>query len=49
MFVNDIGQAMISACQYTDGMYLAKAAEIIRMELSQHKITFIGSFDEISV
>lgn len=43
VFETDIGQAMITACQYTNGIYLAKAAEIIRKELSQHKIRFSGS------
>ena len=51
VFETDIGQVMITACQYTDGMYmyLAKAAEIIRKELSQHKIRFSDSFDEVLV
>ena len=49
MFEKDVGQAMITACEYTDAMYLAKAAEIVLKDMSQHKIRFNGTFDEVSM
>jgi hypothetical protein len=49
VFEKDVGQAMITACEYTDGMYLARAAEIVRKEMSQHQTLFTGTFDEVSM
>jgi hypothetical protein len=49
VFEKDFGQAMITACEYTDGMYLTRAAEVVRKEMSQHKTRFTGTFDKESM
>jgi hypothetical protein len=33
----DVGPALVSACDYTDAMHLAKASEIIRREIFAEK------------
>jgi hypothetical protein len=33
VFEKDVGPALVSACDYTDAMYLAKASEIVRREI----------------
>jgi hypothetical protein len=40
---------MITAFQYTDGMYITRTAEIVRKEMSQHKTRSTGTFDEVSM
>jgi hypothetical protein len=33
VFEKDVEPALVSACDYTDAMYLAKASEIVRREI----------------
>jgi hypothetical protein len=49
VFEKDVGQAMITAFEYTDGMYITRAAEIVRKEMSQHKTHSTGTFNEVSM
>ena len=49
MFEKDVGQAMITAGDYTNAMYLGRAAEIARNDTSQNKIRFNCTFDDVSM
>ena len=49
MLENDVGKAMVTASDYTNDMYLREAANIAQKDTSQHKIRFIGTFDEVSM
>jgi hypothetical protein len=49
VFEKDVGQAMVTACEYTNCMYLARAAEIFRKEMSQHKARFTSTFEDVSM
>jgi hypothetical protein len=49
VFEKDVGPALVSACDYTDAMYLAKASEIVRREIFAEQNKFSGHFDRDSV
>lgn len=46
MFEKDVGHAMITDCDYTDGMYLVKAAKIMQKEMRQQQKRFNGTFHD---
>jgi hypothetical protein len=39
----------VSACEFTDAMHLTNAADIIRKQILQSKVTFTGNFEKESV
>lgn len=41
----DVGPALVSACDYTDAMYLAKASDIVRREMFTEHPAFSGHFN----
>jgi hypothetical protein len=45
----DVGPALVSACDYTDAMYFAKASEIVRREIFAEQNKLSGHFDRDSV
>lgn len=45
VFEKDVGPALVSACDYTDAMYLAKASEIVRREMFIEHPAFSGHFN----
>jgi hypothetical protein len=45
VFEKDVGPALVSACDYSDAMYLAKASEIVRREIFAEHSKFSGHFD----
>jgi hypothetical protein len=45
VFEKDVGPALVSACDYTDAMYLAKASEIVHREIFAEQNKFSGHFD----
>ena len=45
----DVSPAIVSACEFTDAMHLAKAADIIRKQILQSKVKFTGNFEKESV
>ena len=45
VFQKDVGPALVSTCDYTDAMYLAKASEIVRREIFAEQNKFSGHFD----
>ena len=49
VFEKDVGPALVSACDYTDAMHLAKASEIVRREIFAEQNKFCGHFDRDSV
>ena len=49
VFEKDVGPALVSACDYTDAMHLAKASEIVRREIFAEQNKFSGHFDRDSV
>jgi hypothetical protein len=49
VFEKNVGPALVSACDYTDAMYLAKASEIVRREIFAEQNKFSGHFDRDSV
>jgi hypothetical protein len=49
VFEKDVGPALVSACDYTDAMYLANASEIVRREIFAEPNKFSGHFDRDSV
>jgi hypothetical protein len=49
VFEKDVGPALVSACDYTDAMHLAKASEIVRREIFAEQNKFAGHFDRDSV
>ena len=44
VFEKDIGPALVSACDFTDAMNLAKASEIVRREIFAEKKEILWSF-----
>lgn len=49
VFEKDIGPAIVTACEYTDALHLAKAADIVRKDMMQHKVQFNGSFSSATL
>ena len=49
VFEKNVGPALVSACDYTDAMYLAKANEIVRREIFAEQNKFSGHFDRDSI
>ena len=49
VFEKDVGPAIVSACDYTDAMHLAKAAEIVRKQMLEEQVKFSGNFDKDAV
>ena len=47
VFEKDVGPALVSACDYTDAMYLAKASEIIRREIFSEQNKCSGHVDSV--
>jgi hypothetical protein len=47
VFEKDVGPALVSACDYTDAMYLAKASEIVRREIFAEQNKFSGHVDSV--
>jgi hypothetical protein len=45
VFEKDVGPALVSACDYTDAMYFAKASEIVRREIFAEQNKLSGHFD----
>lgn len=45
VFEKDVGPALVSACDYTDAMYLAKASVIVRREMFTERSAFSGHFN----
>ena len=43
----DVGSALVSACDYTDAMHLAKASEIVRREIFAEQNKFSGHVDSV--
>lgn len=43
----DVGPALVSACDYTDAMYLAKASDIVRREMFTEHPAFSGHFNRL--
>lgn len=41
----DVGPVLVSACDYTDAMYLAKASDIVRREMFTEHPAFSGHFN----
>lgn len=41
----DVGPALVSACDYTDAMYLAKASDIVRREMFIEHPAFSDHFN----
>ena len=49
VFENDVGPALVSACDYTDAMHLAKASEIVHRAIFVEQNKLSGHFDRDSV